>query len=670
LQKEMTTTTLTTKDDTLSETASFLLNYTEVLETLIGTANAYAAANGIQVETKDVMVASTSTSSGNTATMNIDMESANTNLHSSKTYQMAPMSLLPQAYPKRAFHNALQLAPYFNRLVQCVAQDASFLVQTLGGSVATQDPYTAKLLHLYQHIYHPHSMSSSSSSSADQTDRLTLNPADMATITAFAHSADQLGIIRSDYMLHQNQNHEGSNSYVIKQVELNTIASSFAGLAQKVAQLHKYLIQRYTLTTVGSSETPMNALNQFLLDNQKGMLVASSTAVTSDEHNDDDGESALVRTGTSDTANYGGGVPHNPTLERLPYAMNMAVQRYTERFCATTSTSQNNSGSSSGSPGSQCGILFVVQDGETNTVDQRLLEFQLWELHQIPVVRLSLSQIYTRVQRNMTTGALTVPVSHTTVTQPTMEIALVYYRAGYAPTDYPTENEWKAREMLEGSRATKCPNLGYHLAGTKKVQQELSRPGRLEQYFPNEPLVVNQLRRAFAGLYSLGEDVNDEDMKAVHDIVINRNFHKYVLKPQREGGGYNYYGEQMLTKLLENVIIHEGTQTIELSKALGEYILMERLFPPQQNAILLRAGKVEGIGKTISELGCFGTILVAGKDTTTTTNSDNDRSNGSTSSTNIVHNEYAGFLLRTKFSNVDEGGVASGFATLSSPYLF
>jgi glutathione synthase len=35
----------------------------------------------------------------------------------------------------------------------------------------------------------------------------------------------------------------------------------------------------------------------------------------------------------------------------------------------------------------------------------------------------------------------------------------------------------------------------------------------------------------------------------------------------------------------------------------------------------------------------------------------------------VVHNEYAGFLLRTKFSNVDEGGVASGFATLSSPYL-
>jgi glutathione synthase len=81
---------------------------------------------------------------------------------------------------------------------------------------------------------------------------------------------------------------------------------------------------------------------------------------------------------------------------------------------------------------------------------------------------------------------------------------------------------------------------------------------------------------------------------------------------------------------------------------------MERLFPPQQTAILLRAGKVEGAGLTISELGCFGTILVAGD---------------AASEDAVVHNEYAGFLLRTKFSNVDEGGVASGFATLSSPYL-
>merc|ERR1712012_1157826 len=118
-------------------------------------------------------------------------------------------------------------------------------------------------------------------------------------------------------------------------------------------------------------------------------------------------------------------------------------------------------------------------------------------------------------------------------------------------------------------------------------------------------------------------------------------------------GGDNYYGSDLATKLRQNVTIDDDNNhsNVKLNKSLGEYILMQRLFPPKQNAILLRSGNIEGSGSTISELGCFGTLLVSsdGKD--------------------VLHNEYAGFLLRTKFSNVDEGGVAAGFATLSSPYL-
>ena len=94
----------------------------------------------------------------------------------------------------------------------------------------------------------------------------------------------------------------------------------------------------------------------------------------------------------------------------------------------------------------------------------------------------------------------------------------------------------------------------------------------------------------------------------------------------------------------------DSNGTLKLGESLAEYILMQRLFPPQQKAILLRGGRIEASGDTISELGCYA-VLVAD-------------SNGE-----IALNEHAGFLLRTKFSNVDEGGVASGFATLSSPYL-
>lgn len=514
------------------------------LDALVASANAYAAVNGIQVESKTM-----DGSSG------------------SSVYQSAPFSLLPQAYPKSAFEQAVALAPLFNVLVDRISRDGTFLQQTLGGSVSAQDPYTAKLLQLYNKIY----------VGAERSEA--------------AASADRLGILRSDYMLNARPN-DGSEQYEIKQVELNTIASSFAGLACQVANLHSYLIQRYNKGD--------DALDKFLIQNQQTVRgIATAEAY---------------------------GVPVNPTLERLPAAMNVAVRRYKEQFSAKKS----------------CCVLFVVQEGETNTVDQRMLEFRLFAQHQIPVVRLSLANIHTIVKLDKATGVLTLDNG--------TEIAVVYFRAGYAPTDYPdgdTGVEWQAREKLECSRATKCPSLGYHLAGTKKVQQELARPRVLERFFPDETDLVQSMRAAFAGLYSLGDDAVDEDYNAVREVLAGGHG-RYVLKPQREGGGYNFYGEQLATKLRDNVVVQGGV--MKLDERLGEYILMERLFPPQQKAVLLRAGRVEGSGDSVSELGCFGTVVVSSDGT-------------------VAHNEYAGFLLRTKFSNVDEGGVASGFATLSSPYL-
>lgn len=35
---------------------------------------------------------------------------------------------------------------------------------------------------------------------------------------------------------------------------------------------------------------------------------------------------------------------------------------------------------------------------------------------------------------------------------------------------------------MEQSSAIKCPSISYHLAGTKKIQQELAKPDVLERY--------------------------------------------------------------------------------------------------------------------------------------------------------------------------------------------
>jgi len=342
------------------------------------------------------------------------------------------------------------------------------------------------------------------------------------------------------------------------------------------------------------------------------------------------------------------GVPDNPALTKLPNAMNVAHEHYKTRF----------------QPSHPPVILFVVQEGETNTVDQRMLEFHLWNNHHTPVVRMSLTKAKTQLQLDEENGALYIlPDTSADGEQGSIpmkyEVSVVYFRAGYAPTDYPDGYdgiEWQSREIMERSRATKCPQLGYHLAGTKKVQQELARPGVLERFFDEKEVgdgersVVDleRMRGAFAGLYSLGGDAVEEDLVAVKEAISGKDG-LYVLKPQREGGGYNFYSEELAKKISGNVSTADDG-SLQLGEDLAEFILMERLFPPTQKAVLLRAGLVEGTGESISELGCFGAIVRA--------------HDGA-----ILHNEYAGFLLRTKFSNVDEGGVASGFATLSSPYL-
>eukprot|EP00535_Pseudo-nitzschia_heimii_P001066 CAMPEP_0197189552 /NCGR_PEP_ID=MMETSP1423-20130617/19965_1 /TAXON_ID=476441 /ORGANISM="Pseudo-nitzschia heimii, Strain UNC1101" /LENGTH=599 /DNA_ID=CAMNT_0042641693 /DNA_START=31 /DNA_END=1827 /DNA_ORIENTATION=- len=504
-------------------------------------ANSYASANGIQVERR--------------RNNNDDDPS------SSSYFEGAPMSLLPNAYPGDAFAQAVEVAPDFNELVDRVSRDAGFLESTLGGGVSAMDPYTARILKLYKEIY-------------DDSDDDSNGDASKAA----ARSADRLGILRSDYMLHKEDGDGDESGYQLKQVELNTIASSFAGLSCKIAGLHRYLTTRY------ESETA-----DFLRANVE-----------------------KISSSTSSSSSTPSGVPENPALTRLPAAMKAAYDRYVSRFSEVEDDDER---STTPPPV----VLFVVQEGETNTVDQRLLEFALWEDHGIPVVRRSLTALDAELSQS-SDGVLKLKEEDGGL----REVAVVYFRAGYAPTDYPGGDdgpEWRARSTLERSRAVKCPSLGYHLAGTKKVQQELARPGVLERFFPSDAEAdkVARMRACFAGLYSTGEDATDRDKRTVADVVTKEGASaSYVLKPQREGGGYNFYGDDLLAKLRENVVVvaknDDGgdgdSVVVELDPSLGEYILMQRLFPPEQTAILLRGGRVEGSGSSISELGIFGTVVV------------------------------------------------------------
>lgn len=121
---------------------------------------------------------------------------------------------------------------------------------------------------------------------------------------------------------------------------------------------------------------------------------------------------------------------------------------------------------------------------------------------------------------------------------------MIYFRAGYEPGHYHGEKEWAARLRIEQSMAIKCPSIQYHLAGTKKVQQALASRQALTRFIGDEAS-IDAVLEVFTRLYSL--DMNEEGEAAVRLALADPE--KYVLKPQREGGGNNVYGSDIPTAL-------------------------------------------------------------------------------------------------------------------------
>ena len=155
--------------------------------------------------------------------------------------------------------------------------------------------------------------------------------------------------------------------------------------------------------------------------------------------------------------------------------------------------------------------------------------------------------------------------------------------------------------------------------------------------------------------------------------------HAFVMKPQREGGGNNIYGEAVkaalapeadgglapdalageemgstplwaVNRLPPGECTHASPLPTPPRPAPPGYILMERVFPARENAYFVRAGAVASL-PAVCELGIYGVYLGDG------------RREGP------LLNASAGHLVRTKTEGTDEGGVAAGFAVLDSPFL-
>lgn len=275
-------------------------------------------------------------------------------------------------------------------------------------------------------------------------------------------------------------------------------------------------------------------------------------------------------------------------------------------------------------------VLFVVQNGERNCFDQRHIEYALLNNFGIKSYRLSLEQVE---------SDLTVNGGKLYIKKTMDEVSVVYYRSGYAPSDYESDPEttWAARLFLENSLAIKCPSLLTQLSGAKKVQQVLTSRDIVEKFIPDASSdELDKLLSTFVKIYPLD---NSPEGQLAKKLAFEQPTN-FVLKPQREGGGNNVYKENIPTHL----------KSLDESEW-GAYVLMELIHPPTHKNKIIRNNEVfhEDI---LSELGIFGTVVF----------------NEETGL--ILANDNAGHLLRSKFSSSDEGGVAAGFGCVDNVYLY
>lgn len=363
-------------------------------------------------------------------------------------------------------------------------------------------------------------------------------------------------------MVHVDPNAANSTP-TVKQVEFNTIASSFGGLSSQVCALHKHLLS-------------IDAYPE------------STSSIITDKS-----------------------LPQSSSAKSLASGLGVAHKAY--------------GASTTGLP--TC-VIFLVQDPERNVFDQRHVEEAL-NTGPIPArtFRLPFDRVLQDTKLDSNRKLIYTPPQSP---HKQYEVSVVYFRAGYAPSEYNGQKDWDARLHIERSAAIKCPNILTHLAGSKKVQQVLATPHspHLKRFLPDDAQ-ASKLQQTFAPIYPL--DKTEAGLEARKLATDPATAEHYVLKPQREGGGNNVYRKDIPDFLKTLPETHWPA-----------HILMEMIEPPAQSNVIFRNGELQQ-GEVICELGVYGVCLWKSA-------GDGKRE--------ILENCQAGYLLRTKGAGSSEGGVA------------
>ena len=272
-------------------------------------------------------------------------------------------------------------------------------------------------------------------------------------------------------------------------------------------------------------------------------------------------------------------------------------------------------------------IVFIIQKKETNIFDQYSLSDELYNKYKITSKRITLEEIKAKCNQDEN-GNLTLD---------SQLISLFYFRAGYTENDYPNEESWLGRELIELSTAIKVPDINTFLTTFKIFQYELSKPQILMRYCHSE-LIINDILRFFGGIYNI-RDMSSEKVKELFS-KIKAEPTKYILKPMKEGGGNNITGDK-----LKDIIPEEDS---EISDLIKNSVIVEKIESYEHEGLVIRNEKLK-VQNSISEFSIYGIIL--------------------TNENKLIINKSVSFLVRTKDKESIEGGIIEGAGAIDIPCL-
>jgi len=233
-------------------------------------------------------------------------------------------------------------------------------------------------------------------------------------------------------------------------------------------------------------------------------------------------------------------------------------------------------------------IVFVVNKNAQNKLDFDLenLVKKLFDEHKIKSAKLTLSQISKKITKDEE-GNLILDGN---------KVSMVYFNSGDKEEDYPDEDSWNGRELVELSTAIKVPDINLFLTSLRIFQYYLSKPGVIMHYNYTE-LILNDILRFFGGIYYVPDLEKEKQTELFNKIQSEPN--KFILKPFH--GNKNYITGDKLKSI---VPAGDGEPSEELKNG----VIFDVCTPPEHETLVIKDDK-SNIENVISEYSIYGIIL-------------------------------------------------------------